>query len=268
MSKWLMTGTSMGAIKNNYPNGEGSVRAILAGCDQILLYTADEAVIKEEIEAAYRAFEDGRITEERLDASLARISAQKNRLHIADAAPCIERARALIFDRTAIEENFADKLASVTCLKNDGILAALAEKSILCIAPINQVRRGVEEASDNVLSFAAILKESFPNASAFVLSQESRLLTELFSSGTRYDVAIVGIHNAKSAPWQLDTLKALKEKGIPTVAVLLGSPYDFSYVSECNAVITCYEYTALASRATAAALKKNEYKGKLPVKLN
>lgn len=258
----------MGAIKNNYPNGEGSVRAILAGCDQILLYTADEAVIQEEIEAAYRAFADGRITEERLDASIARISAQKEKLGVANAAPDPERARALVFDEASINENFEDKLASITCMKNDGILTALEGKRILCAAPINQARRGVEEASDNVLSFADLFKASFPNANAFALTSQNSKLEDILADGTAYDAAVIGIHNAKSAPWQLDAVKALKEKGIPTVAVLLGSPYDYQFTAECNAVITCYEYTSLAVRATVTSMKKNEYRGKLPVKLS
>ena len=254
----------MGAIKNSYPNGEGSVRAILAGCDQVLLYSAEEALIKEELEAAYRAFEDGRITEMRLDASIARITAQKERLHVADAAPNVALARTLVFDETSINENFEDKLASITCMKDDGILAALEGKKLLCAAPVNQARRGVEEANANILSFADLFKESFSNSQACVLTPEASAPP---ANRTSYDVAVIGIHNAKSAPWQLNALKVLKEKAIPTVAVLLGSPYDYQYVSDCNAVITCYEYTVLAAKATVAAMKKNEYKGQLPVKV-
>ena len=82
-----------------------------------------------------------------------------------------------------------------------------------------------------------------------------------------YDVAVVGIFNFASSPEQAEVLNLLKQKGIPVVAVLLNSPYEYKHVLDCNAVVTCYEYTELAVRALIDAMKQNRFRGHLPVKL-
>ena len=77
--------------------------------------------------------------------------------------------------------------------------------------------------------------------------------------------AVVGIFNTDLKPRQLEVVKALEEKGVPVVAVLLKTPYDYRYVKNCNAVITCYGYTSLNAKATVEVMKNNDYRGTLPV---
>ena len=52
------------------------------------------------------------------------------------------------------------------------------------------------------------------------------------------------------------------------MAVLLRSPYDYKLVSDCDAVICCYEYTTLAVNATVSAMKNNDYRGTLPINID
>ena len=82
-----------------------------------------------------------------------------------------------------------------------------------------------------------------------------------------YDICVVGVFDAVSFPRQLEIIKALKEKGTSTIAVLLRSPYDYKFVKDCDAVITSYEYTPQAVSATVKAMKNNEYRGVLPIRL-
>ncbi len=64
---------NMGAIADNYSNGEASAKAFAAGADIILMPTN----LQEAYDGIYAAYEKGEITEERIDESLRRIIAAK-----------------------------------------------------------------------------------------------------------------------------------------------------------------------------------------------
>ncbi|MBR1970140.1 MAG: hypothetical protein IKA17_07270 [Clostridia bacterium] len=253
----------MKAINNLYPKGEAAVKAIEAGCDQVLLYSYTREYVEEPLEAVYKAVESGRITEKRLDESIERILKQKEKYKISDAEPNLKIAKKLVFDESSIAEIYDDKFRSITCIKDDGVLNNLKNKEVLCIAPDWKLHRGVEEAFEGVLSFSEIFGKAFKNATAMKMPTD-----EIPEIKGNYDVAVVGIFYFNSSSIQRDIINALKEKGIPIVAVLLNSPYDFKFVSDCNAVVTCYEYTELAVRALVDAMEKNEYKGILPIRIS
>ncbi|MBE6965797.1 MAG: glycoside hydrolase family 3 protein [Ruminococcaceae bacterium] len=257
----------MKAISEPYPNGEAAVKAILAGCDILLYYTYDKEAVEKAVNAVYKAIEEGVITEARINKSYERIMKQKKRFDVASSAPDIELAKKLIYNEADKAENFADKLASITCIKDDGVLKSLSGKKILCISPICDAIRGVEEANRQILSFADIFAEEFENSITCVSSLEGMTPEAEEAINGEYDVAVVGVFDAASMPGQLDIIKALEEKGKPTVAVLLRTPYDYKFVKNCDAVIASYEYTKLSAKATAVAIRNCDYRGKLPVTL-
>lgn len=257
----------MKGISDAYPDGEAAVRAILAGCDILLYYTFRRDSVEKAMNAVYKAVEDGVITEARIDESYARIIKQKERFDIASNEPDFELAKKFIYNEVDIAENFADKLSSITCIKNNGILDTIAKKKLLCISPICDAIRGVEEANRQILSFADIFAEEFENSISCVSSLEGMTSEAEAAINGEYDVAVVGVFDANSMPGQLDIIKALEKKGKPIVAVLLRTPYDYKFVKACDAVIASYEYTKLAAKATAVAIKNCDCRGKLPVTL-
>lgn len=258
---------TMGAISNIYPNGEAAVKAILAGCDQLLYYSPDYPTIEMAVNAVYAAVESGLITEERIDSSIERITRQKEKYKIPDCEPDEALARELIYDEASIKENFEDALSSITCIKNDGVLSELKNKKILCVSPICDAIRGVEEKNRKTFSFSEIFKSSFENSICCVSSLDG--MTDEVSSAISgdYDIAVIGLFDVGGKPRQTEVLDALKKTGKPIVAVLLKTPYDVKYAEDCKAVVTCYGYTYLAAEATVCAMKSNDYRGKVPVKL-
>ena len=257
----------MKGLENLYPNGRSAPKALLAGCDILLYYTYKFDYIQRALDAFYAAVESGEITEERIDLSYNRIIATKKKFDIASSEPDIELAKKLIYDEEAIKANFEDKLSSITKIKDDGILSCLGGKKILCVSPVCDALRGVEEARRQILSFADIFAEKFDNATA-VVSSLTGLTPEVESAiNSDFDVAVVGIFDASGNKGQLDIVKALEKTGKPVIAVLLRSPYDYRYLKECNAVITGYEYTTLSANALAVAMKNCDYRGKMPVTL-
>lgn len=255
----------MKAISDRYPDGEGAVLAVLAGCHQLLYFTGSSERIEPSLNALYEAVESGRISESVLDAACAVIARQKERYRLSEGEPNPELAKRLVYDEEAIEENYGDMLSAVTCLKNDGILDRLKDKRILCISPACEALRGVEEARKQTLSFAETFAAEFENATACTSSLLG--MTPEVEEALRgdFDVAVLGIFNLRTKPDQIAVLRALEKKGCPVVAVLLDSPYAFSETKGCNGVLTCYGYTTLGVKATVEAMKRADYRGALPV---
>ena len=257
---------NMNAMHHAYPNGEGAVRAIEAGCDMLLYYPMNEEIFLPAIRAIYAAVESGRISEERINESYERIIKQKTRFKVDVCAPDLALARSLVYNENDVNEIFEEKLASVTCMKGKEILDTLIEKRILCISPICDAVRGVEESKRKILSFADDLCKELDNATPCISSLDGMTESVRCAIDGKYDVAVVGVFDAVSFPRQTEIINSLKEKGKTVVAVLLRSPYDYRFVKDCDAVITSYEYTALAVRATVKAMKNNDYRGILPIK--
>lgn len=258
---------NMNAMLEAYPDGESAVKAIEAGCDMLLYYPMNENIFLPAIEAIYAAVESGRISEGRIEESYRRILAVKERFSVAAADPDPTLAKALVFDDETIERTFEEKLSSITCLKGSELLCGLNEKRILCISPVCDALRGVEESRRRILSFADEFAREFDSAVARTSSLDGITDAVRDAIDREYDISVVGVFDAVSFPRQLEIIKALKEKGTSTIAVLLRSPYDYKFVKDCDAVITCYEYTPLAVSATVKAMKNNEYRGILPIKL-
>ena len=255
----------MRAIAGEYPDGEAAVMAIEAGCDQILCYSFDERYIEESLAAVCRAVESGRISEERIDRSIERITRQKEKYGIPTAEPNAELAKRLAYDACAIDESYSNMLGAITRIWDDGTLGNLSGKRILCVAPVYDAVRGVEESRRIPLSFADELAAALDGAIACPTSFDGPDEELIARINGEYDLAFFGILDVNAKPQQLDVLRLLLERGKPVVAVLLKSPYDAKYVSECNSAITCYGYTTLAVKATTEAIKNNDYRGTLPI---
>ena len=259
---------NMNAILVPYPDGEGAVRAILAGCDIVLSYPYHGVHQMRLIEAVYEAVESGRISRERIEESYERIVRMKEKYDIANAEPNYDLAKSLIYNEEDIQRNFEDKLRSITCLKDNGVLSTLGARKILCIAPICDAIRGVEEERRDILSFADRFAAAFESAEALVCPMSAEMTPELLEKiNGECDTVVVGLFNTDVFTVQLELLKAAAKAGKTTVAVLLKSPYTFRSLGDCDAVIASYEYTTLSVNATIEAMKRNEYRGTLPVKL-
>jgi len=258
---------NMNAMLDPYPDGEGAIRAIEAGCDILLYYPMNHKIFMSAINAIYAAVESGRLSAGRIEESYRRIIAVKERFAIAKADPDPTLARAYIHDEKLIGEILSDKLASVTCLKGAQTLSCLADERILCVSPVCDALRGVEESRRKILSFADEFAKSFEDSRACVSSTLGMTDNVRDAINGEYSMAVVGVFDARGAQGQLEIIKAIREKGKKVIAVLLRSPYDFEFVRECDAVICCYEYTPLAVEATVSAMKNNEYNGKLPINI-
>ena len=257
----------MDAIRKTYGEGEGAVRAVEAGCD-LLTFSHTLEAVSQAAEALYAAVDSGRITEARIDASYNRIMALKKK-HGLLTPPVIdrERARKLADDpeKNALHQQISRR--AVTLLQEEGGLAALkAAKRPAFFAPPSFALTGAEDQKTNPLSFAKIAAAHFGGQCVVMpLNEYSEEMAAAVAGD--WDVAVIGLYNARFRDGQIKTLEALKATGKPVIVLLLGAPYDAPLAGKCTTLIAVHEYTNLSVRSVLSALCEGTFEGVMPVKL-
>ncbi|MBR2942315.1 MAG: hypothetical protein IKB82_02850 [Clostridia bacterium] len=257
----------MDAIRKTYGVGEGAVLAVEAGCD-LLTFSHTLEAVSQAAEALYAAVESGRITEARIDASYSRIMALKEK-HGLLTPPVIDRekARRLADDpaKNALHQQISRN--AVTLLQDNGGLAAFGQSNRPAFfAPPSFALTGAEDQKTNPLSFAKVAAAYFGGQS-HVMPLNDYCEDMAAAVAGDWDVAVIGLYNARFRDGQIKTLEALKATGKPVIVLLLGAPYDAPLAGECSALIAVHEYTNLSVRSILDALHTCTFTGVMPVRL-
>ncbi|MBQ4314972.1 MAG: glycoside hydrolase family 3 protein, partial [Lentisphaeria bacterium] len=126
----------MPAIQNKYGTGEASVKAVLAGCDLVLL-RGDIKHFEDGYFAILEAAKSGKISEDIINAAVRRILTKKNGIGLLDK-PCVDPEAADLIVGCEEHKELADELAerSVTLLKGKDLpLAKGADILTVCAEP-------------------------------------------------------------------------------------------------------------------------------------
>ncbi|WP_046470747.1 glycoside hydrolase family 3 protein [Allosalinactinospora lopnorensis] len=227
---------NMEGVRQTHDDAEIAVRAIEAGADQLLM-PPDAA---ETVGAVREAVDEGRISEDRLDASVRRILELKAKRGVlggepADAAAAQETVGG--DEHLAAAQEVAD--ASMTLLRNEGGVLPLAEGAAVFLAGA-----GAEE-------IGAELRE---------------LGYQVTDSAAAADVAVVGTEDARADSEQLDRVDAAGAAGTPVVVVAQGTPYDIGELPDVSGYLATYSSVDVSRTAAARALAGEvQPSGRLPV---
>jgi beta-N-acetylhexosaminidase len=264
---------SMGAVADRYEAGEAAVLAIEAGCD-VALFPVD-------IECAHTALceavRTGRLTPERIDASVRRILSAK--------AWC-----GLAHERKVSLEKVWDVLGSPS---HTEISRELFERGItlirdpLGLLPLRKERVVAIILKDSVPVWAHVLRE--PAGSRFSAAAARKFRARLVESGPEAadlemvlesvrgcDVALVAVC-ARVAAYKgsialahahAEVLRALDQARVPTITVVFGNPYVLPRVPERATTLLTFE-SAPESEEAAVRVVGGEIpaRGHSPVKL-
>jgi len=257
----------MGAIVKAFGDGEASVRAIEAGADVILMPPdADIAV-----NAVVAAVRKGRISQKRIDQSLARVLAAKVRVGL-------DRGR--LVDLEAIDDvvnapeanDRAQEVAdrAVTLVRNDPAqipLRAPGKTCFLMLAESHYSNEGLaftqEVHKRNPDALVLTLDPSLPDAALDVAAQRADFCDAIVVGA----FVAVAARNAMALPpgfaKLLDTLIA---SGKPVTLISMGNPYLLRSFPKVAAYLTTYSTVALAEVAAVKAIfGEMPIRGKLPV---
>lgn len=274
----LMT---MGAIATRWETGEAAVLAVRAGADIVLAGGATELPIRT-IQALVRAMEEGTLSIERVDASVRRVLAAKERLGLFERAT-VDAAEAALVAGSPQHLALADDLTcrSVTLVRNEGILPfdPRADETTLVAGITN-----VADAGRRLVSHVPAIAEMVRNTCTGTIvpwqagtddPSEAEIAEAAALARTADRIMVLTYAQGALPAGQARLVRALLETNTPLVAIALGTPYDLLAYPEVRAYLACYALpfvsTYLASsRAIAAAVRVvfgQQPGGHLPVAL-
>nr|WP_052486888.1 beta-N-acetylhexosaminidase [Paenibacillus sp. VKM B-2647] len=259
----------MHAISKHYGTVEASVMAIEAGADAVLISHTYELQVGA-IEAITAAVRSGRLSEERIDASVRRLLALKEKrglLQNGKPAPLDERLAA-VGAAEHLEAAAALSLAGVTVVKNDGSLLPFAAQPTLVLAVEPAVVAMVDDELDarHTLGGALAALGCDVQELAIPLAQTSVLRARALELAAGYEQIVVTTYNAHFDAEQQALVLDLLALGKRPIVVATRNPYDLLAFPDVPAYVCTYESRPLALRSAAQVLAgRAAARGKLPV---
>ena len=264
----------MAGVTNAFSTEEASLRAVLAGADQLLLPPEPAKVIAY-LTAAVR---DGRIPRSRIDESVRRILRAKaslglNKSRLVDIAALRRRVapKAYLDLASGLYER------SATLVKNEaGVLPLAAAPDKLAVLAL------CSDLGDYYAGrpFVEALRSRFPAAAAFYADGDTgqERLDEAFAAASTAEVVVVGVYSrlvdrkgsVGLEPRHIDLINRLASlpDGPKVVVVSFGSPYLLRQFPDIDAYLCLYKDAAEAQSAAARALAgEMDVTGRLPVSI-
>ncbi len=245
----------MSAIARQHSAGEAAVRAIEAGADVILM----PPDVARAIDGIVAAVESGRLTEERIDASVRRILETKESLGLhADRFVPLDRIGSLVGipEHTALADEIAER--SITLLKNDRNLLPLRGTRSASVLSVS-FRRQSDLLSARYFNRA--LRETYPRLSSVDVDSDADATTYANVLRRVRGQNLVVISTYSSYAGAVDALEDLanfvrqvERTGVPHVVISFGNPYLISSFPEAQAYMLAWNGSEASQRAAARAL--------------
>ncbi|MFL6215353.1 MAG: glycoside hydrolase family 3 N-terminal domain-containing protein [Blastocatellia bacterium] len=267
---------NMRGVAAHYPEGEAAVRAVKAGAD-ILLYPPS---VEQAFKAVKRAVETGDIKEARIDESIRRILAAKQRLgldknRLVDLNKVGQVLGSNEHQQTA--QHIIDN--AVTLVRDEKKAMPLKltpEQKILCVTMVDN-QEGWRDWGPGRAFWQGLIKRHPKATHVYVSEKTSPAELDLLNKLAAFsDVVIVNGFIRVAAykgsidlsEGEINLLKTLSAMDKPFAFTVYGSPYLLSFVPELPNYILTYEYYPAAEEAALKAiLGEIEFKGHLPIDL-
>jgi len=261
-------GMTMQGITNHYPASEAAVLAIEAGVDCIL--------VPDDFEKAYdgvlNAVKSGRISGQRLDASVHRILDAKSWVGI-DRSRFVNVAGVSNVVGSPEADSIAQAICddAVTLLRNRGKLIPLPpSRKIRIVTLTNEYNSQVGQELQRVLQVRHPLTSLVHLFDGSGYEEMQNVIHNL----DRSDVVVLAVYlsigswqgKLELSPRLTDFLGSISKLRKPVITVAFGDPYVIARLPDTDVVMTPYAGAGRAERSVAAALLgKIDIKGKLPV---
>ena len=257
----------MGGIVDHFDPGEAAVRAILAGADQVLKSPDTDAAIA----GVRRAVADGRISQARLDRSVAAILAAKRRYPA--AIPDLEAAFRVVDgpEHRALSEEIARK--AVTLVREEAGALPFTRSTRL----VHVVVSDVPAASPPGVELARLLAADLPAPpKTFLLDPKFRPeeIEPIRRAAADADAVLLSLFvRVRSGSGKLGlpegagaVVEALSKGHAKVVAVSFGNPYVAADLPALATYVAAYgDQLVMQSAVVRALFGESEVSGRLPV---
>ena len=250
---------TMFAISKNYSVPVACAMCLEAGADMVFMKVP--SLFEPCIEEIKKTVEAGRLSEERINESVKRILAIKQDNELFDAKPF----SALEINQTVGAKAHVNKMHEINqrttlVLQNKNGLLPLEQSDGLKMLVITPRDANVVLANDKNISHDLLINKvrGYSSDAQSVLVDESPTEIQSYEALARsknVDIILFGIYSAGLSEKQFELLESLSRTGKPIVAIVTGSPYIASQISDkVSAIICSFAITPGAFECVADAL--------------
>ncbi|MCY3834050.1 MAG: beta-N-acetylhexosaminidase [Chloroflexi bacterium] len=239
----------MKAITDSFAPGESAVLAVLAGVDMVM-FSHSRAAQEAAFDALLEAAKAGRLPEGRIEQSLARIQALKERFPLEDAP-------ALDIVGGAQHRSLAAKAAraGVVMIKR-GEALPLSSRARLALIEFAAGRQRETVEADTPTPLASYLSQRRPHIACFCLdragAENNRLMIKSIASDA--ETLILVTRDAHLQPAQLQLAQLVCDSANQVVLVCARNPYDAGRITGADTVFCSNGDSVPSLQATVDAL--------------
>lgn len=262
----------MGAINRRYGRQEAAVRAVEAGADVILMPPS----VTDAVDGIVAAVREGRIPEERIDASVLRILLTKEEMGLFRRRMVpVDSLPGMVGIRTHVD--VADEVArrSITLLRNRGDLLPLLGTRSARVLSVTYRR------PNDLLAgrwFNARLRGTYPRLTTEEVFRDTGAdaYRALMDEARRSDLVVVSLHvtavsysgSVAVAERTAEFIQDLARRGVPHVVISFGNPYLLREFPDARAYLLAWSGSEGSQRAAAdALLGRFPIEGRTPTRL-
>ena len=258
---------TMKAVYDNFTIEEIVEHGFNSGCDILLLCGARNVAMQQEFaDTAFRLAEEGKISLEKINASVERILKYKEMFGVGEMAESFESIEGELenSERMAFAKKVMDE--GITLIKDENKLLPVKESdNILVVFPKIKVVT-LAENEDNSLNSLGDFMPFKVDKFYSTIDPSVEEKEELLKIANDYDKIIYCSYNATFNPSQADVINSLDQNKLIVIGVR--TPYDLN-VLDAKTYLISYEASVLSFESLAKFLTgKIEAKGKCPVSLN
>jgi beta-N-acetylhexosaminidase len=257
----------MKAISDNYGFAEGTVLAVEAGVDIVLISHVYEHQIRG-INALFEAVHSGRISEERINESVERILKLKQKLQNQNVQSAITLDQVGQPEWQELASSIYEK--SITLVKNESQVPLDPLERTLVIWAEVRANTQVVEAIEQEETLGYYLKEQLFDADEVRvdLFPNAQTVSDLLELSKAYAQIVFVTYDATFSEGQVQIAKELSARCKRFVVVAGRNPFDLMKFPGVKGFIAAYENRPLAMRAVAKVLSGEiRAQGKLPVSI-
>jgi len=255
----ISDGMEMNAIKDEYGIGKGSVLALNAGCDILLLcHEYDEQ--KEAFDAVKKAVENKELSIDLLKQKVSRINNAKQKILKSLSKYFTNDEYVINYE----EHNLMQEIVDQSYTLISGSIPVINENTLV-LSPNAVVNSIVEDEFDE-RDLTKVLKRNFPNNEIIQFNKKENFVSETLSKAKEYENILIFSYDAYNNEIQKQTInEILKLENKKVYVVSLKGPIDRQYFNNLVNYSCLYEYTPNSIKTIIKQLKsKMQLNGKLP----
>ncbi len=255
----ISDGMEMKAIADHYGIGEGSVMALNAGCDILLLCHKYEEQ-KEAFDAVKEAVKNGRLSIEILKEKVKRINKAKQKLIKGLETNFTNDEYIVNEEEHSLMQEIVDN--SYTLIKGK---APYINSNTLIISSNVNVSSIVEDEFDE-RNLTRTLKNNFKDITILDFQNDKDIIINLNNNLDKYSNIVIYSYEAYKDVYQKDIINKLLETSKEVFVISIKGPIDRCYFNNLKNYSCLYEYTPNSKRTIVKQLKNEiTMNGKLPM---